>query len=70
MVQGESGSLLLDGITITLGKAFALEVNRRGDQLEDHPRSALAARSDWLVADLQSLLDALAGRTLELIQRH
>ena len=70
MVQGDSGSLLLDAITITLGEALPLEVDRRGDQLQDHPRSTLAAWSDWLVADLQSLLDAAAGRTLELIQRH
>jgi hypothetical protein len=70
LVQGESGSLLLDGITITLGEAVTLEVDRRSYQLEDHPRAALAAWSHWLVTHLQSLLDALAGRTLELIQRH
>jgi hypothetical protein len=68
-VQGDSGSLLLDFITITLGEAVTLEVDRRGYQLQDHPRSTLAARNDWLVADLQSLFDAAAGRTLELIQR-
>ena len=70
MVQGDSGSLLLDAITVTLGEALALEVNRRGDQLEDHPRATLAARSHWLVTHLQSLFNAVAGRTLELIQRH
>jgi hypothetical protein len=45
-------------------------VNRRGYQLQDHPRSTLAAWSDWLVTNLQSLFDAAAGWTLELIQRH
>jgi len=70
LVQGDSGSLLLDAITITLGEALALEVDRRGYELQDHPRSTLAAWSDRFVADLQSLFDAAAAWTLELIQRH
>ena len=70
MVQGESGSLLLDGITVTLGKALAFEVDRRGDQLQDHPRSALAARCDWLIARLEPLFNAAARWTPETIERH
>ncbi len=69
-MQGDSGSLLLDGITVTLSPALSLVDHGARRELQDHPRSTLAARSDWFVADLQSLFDAAAGWTLELIQRH
>jgi hypothetical protein len=70
MVQGDSGSLLLDAITVTLRPALALVDHGAWRELQDHPRSALAARCDRLIARLESLFNAAAGRTLETIERH
>ena len=70
MVQGESGSLLLDGITVALSPALALVDHGARRELEDHPRSALAARCDWLIARLEPLFNAAARWTPETIERH
>jgi len=70
LVQGDSGSLLLDAITVTLRPALAFEEHSTRRELENHPRSTLAPWHYWLKARLESLLDLAAGRTLELIDRH
>jgi hypothetical protein len=57
-------------VTVTLRPALALVDHGAWRELQDHPRSTLASRNDWLKSRLQALFNAAAGRTLELIQRH
>jgi len=70
LVQGDSGSLLLDAITVTLCPSLALVDHSARCNLENHPGSTLAAWYDWLEPRLQSLFDAAASWTFETIERH
>jgi hypothetical protein len=56
LVQGDSGSLLVYGSTVTLRPSLALVYDGARRELEDHPGSTLAAWSDRLKARLESLL--------------